>query len=251
MNVEVLVPLNVSGIWYPVYDEDPSKSGSIGLSITLEPKIVVTGKASDKPKVYIIQEGERKEVYFKNLDYLTRLSTLEIEVYTAVPLGYGYGLSGAISLGYSILAYELGLTTLKEALITAHISEVLSKNGLGDVISEYYGGGIVYRKKPGAPTIGEVEVFKVDGEVCSLPEKSLPTTILLKNNENALDYISQFLSNPSLETFFQVSRKFTEELGFFSPYKASFKKKGLILKLGECEVGWIKHKIAKSGVSVR
>ncbi len=254
LHLEVSVPLNVSGVWYPVYDNDILKSGSIGLSLTLEPKLVVTGKLSDREKIAVIRSnGDRLELdNFGNLLTLKKLGTLSIDVYSEVPLGYGYGMSGAISLGYAMIAYELGLTDLRKALLTAHESEVLSKNGLGDVISEYYGGGIVYRKKPGAPTIGEVEIFTVtdDVQICSLPESRLSTSLLLKTNEHALNYINQFLLNPTIHKFFEVAKKFTEELGFISPYKDSFKKKGLILKLGECEEGWIKHKVARSGVSV-
>ncbi|BCU69550.1 GHMP kinase [Stygiolobus caldivivus] len=254
--MEVHVPLNVSGVWYPIYDKDIARSGSIGLSITLEPKIIVSGKISQEPRVYVVEKGERENRLelkaFENLSVLKRLGSLEIEVHTEVPLGYGYGMSGAISLGYSVLAYEMGLTSLKEALLTAHESDVVSKNGLGDVISEYYGGGIIYRKKPGAPTIGEIEVFDVSDHtpLCSLPQDHLPTSVLLKDNTNALRYISQFLSDPTLRSFFTVAKMFTEELGFFSPFEHSFKKKGLILKYGECEAQWIAHKIAKSGVSV-
>jgi len=38
--VEILVPLSVSGIWYPVIKENLLESGSIGLSLTLEPYII-------------------------------------------------------------------------------------------------------------------------------------------------------------------------------------------------------------------
>ena len=250
--MEVRVPLNVSGVWYPVYDVDVSRSGSIGLSITLEPSVIVRGKASSEPRVYLVRGDKRELVVFDNLKVLRRLGSLEVEVYSVVPLGYGYGLSGAISLGYAVLAYELGLAGYREALLTAHESEVVSGNGLGDVISEYYGGGIVYRKRPGAPTVGEVEVFGVvtDEPICSMPERRLPTSTLLRVNENALAYISQFLASPSITTFFTVARRFTEELGFYSPYVNSFRKKGLILRLGGCGEGWVRHEVARGGVSV-
>ncbi|GAB6943295.1 hypothetical protein JCM14467A_00770 [Vulcanisaeta sp. JCM 14467] len=48
------VPLNVSGVWYPVYYVDASRSGSIGLSITLESSVIVRGKASSGPRVYLV-----------------------------------------------------------------------------------------------------------------------------------------------------------------------------------------------------
>ena len=50
MDLEVHVPLNVSGVWYPVYDVDVSRSSSIGLSIILELGVIVRGKASSEPR---------------------------------------------------------------------------------------------------------------------------------------------------------------------------------------------------------
>ncbi|AAY80312.1 GHMP kinase [Sulfolobus acidocaldarius] len=248
MDVEVLVPLNISGVWYPVYTNNPLTTGSIGIGLVVEPRIMVRGKRSNKAEV----EFNGKIIEFPNLAILKRLGELKISVQSQVPLGFGYGLSGSISLAYSYLAYELGLTSLKEALYTAHESEVVNKNGLGDVIAEYIGGGIVYRKVPGAPGIGKAEKINVSWseQVCSKPEMALPTTVLLKKNENALTYIEEFLKNPDLTKFFEVSRKFTEELGFVSNIPNSFRKKGLIIKHGDCNKEWIQHTPATNGVLI-
>ncbi|TRN02091.1 GHMP kinase, partial [Sulfolobus sp. E1] len=40
MSIEVLVPLSISGIWYPVERDNPLESGSIGLTLTLEPYVI-------------------------------------------------------------------------------------------------------------------------------------------------------------------------------------------------------------------
>ncbi|MFP3064176.1 MAG: GHMP kinase [Sulfolobus sp.] len=248
MEVEVEVPLSISGIWYPIYTDNPLTTGSIGLGLALEPKILLNGKISEKPTIIFNNE----EINLPNLLILRRLGSLKIEVVSEVPLGFGYGMSGGISLGYAIIAYDLGLTPLREALYIAHESEVETKNGLGDVIVEYYGGGLVYRSKPGAPGIGEVKRIEVnwDKEVCSKPIVKESTSTLLRNNDKALEYINSFLNSPSLEAFFYYAKKFTEELGFKSPYSNSFRKKGLIVKLGNCEKGWIVHKPAKNGILV-
>ena len=246
--IEIIIPLNISGIWYPIYKEDIKETGSIGLSLVLNPPIVVTPR---KGEARVIFNG--KEIDFPNLTYLRVLGEIEIEVFSEVPLGFGYGMSGAISLAYAIALHELYNVKLEDALVKAHESEVLTKNGLGDLISEYYGGGLVYRKKPGAPGYGEVEKINVQWDkICSKPLSKESTEKLIKNkNENALQYIKEFLQSPSLLKFFQLSKKFTEELGFFSPYPNSFKKKGLILRHGECEgEEWIIHTPAMNGAYV-
>ena len=247
-DIEIIVPLNISGIWYPVYKEDVRKTGSIGLSLVLNPPIIVRPKKGD---VKVIFNG--KEIDFPNLAYLKKLGDIEITVYSEIPLGFGYGMSGAISLAYALASHELYNVNLMEALIIAHESEVLTKNGLGDLIAEYYGGGLVYRKKPGAPGYGEIEKIEVQWDkICSKPLERESTEKLIKNkNENSFQYISEFLQAPSLQKFFQLSRKFTEELGFYSPYPNSFRKKGLILRYKECEgEGWINHTPAMNGAYV-
>uniref|UniRef100_UPI003F7471DA GHMP family kinase ATP-binding protein n=1 Tax=Sulfurisphaera javensis TaxID=2049879 RepID=UPI003F7471DA len=247
--MEIIVPINISGIWYPIYDYDIRKRGSIGLSLVLNPSILVIPSKKEESK--IIFNGN--EIHnFPNLEYLRKLGKIQLNIKSEIPLGFGYGMSGAISLAYALASHELYNINLQEALITAHVSEVLSNNGLGDVIAEYYGGGLVYRKKPGAPGYGEVEKISVDWDViCSKPISKESTEILIKTkNENALRYISEFLSNKTLKNFFFLSRKFTEELGFYSPYPNSFRKKGLILRLKECDEGWIKHTPAMNGASV-
>ena len=51
-----------------------------------------------------------------------------------ISLGFGYGMSGAISSAYALASHELYNVNLMEAVIVTHESEVLTKNGLGDLI---------------------------------------------------------------------------------------------------------------------
>lgn len=243
--LEVMVPLSISGVWYPVFSNNLEKSGSIGLTMVLEPYSRVEIKRGDAE---IILNG--KKIDFPNLDFLkNNLGNLHLEIKSDVPLGFGYGLSGSISLAYALGASEIFGIIEREAIKIAHESEVISKNGLGDVISQYIGGGLVYRKTPGI--YGEVETIKIDWRpVCSKPLEKLPTISLLKNSESALFYIQDFLKERTIDKFFEVARKFTEELGFYSPYKKSFRKKGIIVRLDECEEGWTIHKPAMKGAYV-
>ncbi len=243
--LEIMVPLSISGIWYPVLSNSLENSGSIGLTMVLQPysRVLIRRGTAE-----IILNG--KKINFPNLDFLkNKLGDLHLEIEQNMPLGFGYGLSGSISLAYALGASELLGINEKEAIKIAHESEVISKNGLGDVISQYIGGGLVYRRRPGIN--GEVEIIKLSWRtVCSKPIEKLPTVSLLKNSENALAYIQDFLKEKTIDKFFEVSKKFTEELGFYSPYKKSFRKKGIIVRLDECEEGWTIHKPAMKGAYV-
>ncbi|BDC18113.1 GHMP kinase [Acidianus sp. HS-5] len=243
--LEIMVPLSISGVWYPVFSNNLENSGSVGLTMVLEPYSRVLIRRGDAE---IIFNG--KKINFPNLDFLkNKLGYLRLEIENSAPLGFGYGLSGSISLAYALGASEIFGINEKESVKIAHESEVISKNGLGDVISQYVGGGLVYRKTPGIN--GEIKTIKLDWrKVCSKPIEKLSTTSLLKNSENALSYIQDFLKEKTIDKFFEVSKKFTEELGFYSPYKKSFRKKGIIVRLDECEEEWIIHKPAMKGAYV-
>ncbi|MEM0279963.1 MAG: GHMP kinase [Metallosphaera sp.] len=245
--VDVLIPLSVSGVWYPYLAEDLAQSGSIGITVLLEPFSYAKVRNGEG----ILINGEK--VRLDNVEYLSRkLGKVKVEIETGVPLGYGYGLSASISLAYALGVSEIKGIDPYLAVLEAHKSEIIAKNGLGDIVSQYFGKNIVYREKPGFPPYGVVRSFPIDSDnIYSLPIESLPTTTILKPLDVSFELIQDFLQNPTLERFFSVSKRFTELLGFESKYPNSFRKKGLILKFGEPESGsWIRHRIAKRGAYV-
>ncbi|WP_187152769.1 pantoate kinase [Acidianus manzaensis] len=243
--MEVLVPISISGIWYPKISNNFENSGSIGLTMVLEPYTLFEIKRGEPEIVF-----NNKKINFPNLDYLKqKLGSLTLSVNSEIPLGFGYGMSGSISLAYALGSVELLGKNEDEAIKIAHESEVINGNGLGDVISQYYGGGLVYRKEPGYR--GKVEIIDIEWKrICSKPIESISTKSIIKDSTLALDYINAFLSNRTIENFFELSRKFNESLGFKSPYPKSFRKKGLIVKLEDCNESWITHNPAKKGAYV-
>ena len=245
--VEVIVPLNVSGVWYPIRGSNLLTTGSIGISLTLDPPIIASARVSSEPVI----ELNGDVIKLKHLEILRSLGSLKLDIRSPVKLGYGYGLSGAISLAYALSTAHIYNVNLNRALDTAHIAEVVNETGLGDVVSEYYGGGILYRKKPGSPTVAEVEVFKVKGEVCSKPVEALPTRAIIKEFAAALDLIQEFLKSPSLVKFFEVSKRFSTYFGHRAEEGLTFRKKGLLLSLDRCGDGWTKHTVANHGAFVR
>ncbi len=249
MSIEVLVPLSISGIWYPVERDNPLESGSIGLTLTLEPYVIAEIKRGNGIFLNDV------EINFPNYNILKqKLGEYRLDVYSRVPLGYGYGLSGAISLAYALGASQIASINEEEAVNIAHLSEVLTSNGLGDVISQYHGGGLVYRKKPGGIGYGEIEVLKLDWTsfpIFTHVIQQMSTKNIIRKSDIALSLIDDFLMNPSPSKFIEVASRFTKDLGLISNYPYSYRKKGIIVKIFEPENGlWIRHKIANRGAYV-
>ncbi|BCS92767.1 GHMP kinase [Metallosphaera javensis (ex Sakai et al. 2022)] len=245
--VDVVIPISVSGVWRPFISERAEQSGSVGITVILEPYSFA--RVTQGEGVYL----NGNLVKMKNIEYLeARMGKVRVEIESGVPLGFGYGMSASISLAYALGASQIKGLELEHAVLMAHESEVISGNGLGDVVSQFFGRNIVYRERPGFPPHGKIRILDIFSEdIYSKPLEMLPTKSILQPLDISLVLIDEFLSNPSLIKFFEVSRKFTEALGFRSPYPNSFRKKGLILKLGKPESDtWIKHRIASRGAYV-
>src|SRR3989338_5561550 len=67
---------------------------------------------------------------------------LKIHIMSKLPLGCGFGLSGASALATAYAVNEMLKLKKpkKELAVIAHIAEVENKTGLGDVVNQYYGG---------------------------------------------------------------------------------------------------------------
>ena len=80
------------------------------------------------------------------------IAGIKVVIASPLPLGCGFGLSGAAALATAYALNEL-LTLHKDSeklAMTAHIAEVENRTGLGDVCSQYHGGYLV-KLKEGSP----------------------------------------------------------------------------------------------------
>lgn len=99
-----------------------------------------------------VAEAEKTEVLFneKQIDMPTILSVLQrltgrhikISVETKLPLGSGFGISGASALAtaYAVNSLLNLKKTNKMLAVIAHTAEVENKTGLGDVTNQFFGG---------------------------------------------------------------------------------------------------------------
>jgi pantoate kinase len=98
---------------------------------------------------------------------MTRPARLQLDLELDLPVGQGFGMSGAMTLA-ALLAAEKGLGLLggdRDRLVAiAHAAEVEAGTGLGDVVPQAQ-GGMDLRLSPGAPPHSEVLMREADADV--------------------------------------------------------------------------------------
>ena len=167
-SAKAFAPANLSCIFVIKKTKNPAKSGSLGLGFTVNRGVLVTIKKISNikktNKKIIIDKNYKKNnnqkniIYFNNkkinfptvnsvIEKLTN-EPVEVNIKSELPLGCGFGLSGASALA---TAYALNKLfnldkTKKQLALIAHIAEVENGTGLGDVVNQYYGGFLVKYK---------------------------------------------------------------------------------------------------------
>jgi pantoate kinase len=231
--VRAFSPAHITGLFTVENNPNPLFKGSKGIGVTLSNGVYTEVKVepSFSWKINVKSNGARirGEVSRKVVELLRNYSSkpfhVEILHEFEVPVGSGYGASGAGALGLAIALNEvldLGLSW-REAARIAHLAEIECMTGLGTVLAEFY-GGLGLRVKAGAPGIGLVE--KVNSGklwVASACWGSLPTKKIISNHEALRDIgkmgetlLNLFRSKPTAQHFLMVSRSFSDFLDLAS-----------------------------------
>src|SRR3989338_8875486 len=185
-------PANISCIFRIHEHKNPRWMGSSGVGFTVNEGVVVSVKATNNEKNII--KFSNKKIIFPTVESIIKKlnknnENFEINIESKLPLGCGFGLSGASALA---TAYALNkLLNLKknqkELAIIAHTAEAENKTGLGDVVNQFYGGFCV-KSKPSSHfivkrlNINGINVYcKYFGRIST---KSIITNPKLKNKIN-------------------------------------------------------------------
>jgi len=230
-------PCHITG-FFQILDETASalKAGSRGAGVSFckgvetqikakhssrDLRVFINGVAVDSAEVseHVVDAFSSR---FKEMDNLEII----VEHHVKVPLGAGFGTSGAAALSLALAlndALGLGLSRIEAAQL-AHVAEVECKTGLGTVIAETL-GGVEIRVKPGAPGIGEIKQVPVpkDTAVACLVFGPLSTRRLLSDsvtrkrvNELGGKLVDSLVNEPSIANFMQLSRQFAEHVGLIT-----------------------------------
>jgi pantoate kinase len=186
--------------------------------------IKINGEVSNAPVT--------QSVVNQYLSLVKESYSLRIEHNLEVPMGAGFGVSGAGAFSAAVaLNKEFGLHMSRNRVATiAHVAEVENKTGLGDVIAQTF-GGIEIRLEPGAPGIGRIDrIISADGMIEAGDLKLLcvslgpiETKAILSNpvqaeriNRAGKEKVEELVKHATIETFLRLSREFMEESGLIS-----------------------------------
>ncbi len=222
---QAFAPAHISGIFIIDIKKDPVLSGSMGAGICLEDGAVTKVSAAKETTVKIHGAVAEAPTTLTAIKLLTPQPVL-VETTLSVPVGAGFGASGAGALSAALAVNEaLSLNlTLKELAKAAHVAEVTNRTGLGDVTGQTF-GGIVIRKKAGAPFTVAIDKLPCRNETISwvsfggISTKSVLSDDMKKKriNKTGRSRLKELLKKPTLHNFFSQSCAFTREIELMSP----------------------------------
>lgn len=227
------VPGHISG-FFQMCDEasEPERKGSRNCGPCINTGVLteVSAEPSSRTNVEVFIDGQKTSeaqttvaVVRQMLHMIPGPAEVIVKHSIRVPIGAGYGASGAGALGTALAfskTLDLGLTRSK-LIEVAHVAEVSCGTGLGDIGSQAI-GGLVIGLEPGAPPYGKWRQVPAprDMKIVCATLAPLPTKKLLKDAElrdRSMKFgglaLESLLKSPTPQDFIRVSYEFSEALG--------------------------------------
>lgn len=211
----IWVPGHITGFFAPVIGADPARSGSIGGGIALSDGVEVTVTAAPQTTIRLNGEPTAMPPVRAVLELLE--ISARVDAQTALPLGVGFGVSGAMTLGATLGLRRAGLldAETQELVRMAHVAEVTARTGLGDVIGQAH-GGVSLRTRAGAPPTGRTQQVSASPTVEYLIFGPRSTATILGDARARLPAagrraLTAVRADPTLATFMQAAARFTAE----------------------------------------
>ncbi|WP_254280017.1 pantoate kinase [Haloarcula marina] len=219
-DARAFVPGHVTGFFTVDRADDPTKTGSRGGGLALSDGVSVAVERAAETTVELNGEAVEMGAVERVLDALRVSARVSAE--TPLPLGAGFGVSGAMALGAALAAnaaFDRALS-YNELVTIAHGAEVQAGTGLGDVVGQAR-GGVPLRLEPGGPQYNYVDAiparsrveYYTMGELSTADVVGGDTETLTAAGERAL---SMVVEQPTLGTFVRASRQFSREADLLS-----------------------------------
>ncbi|QSG04602.1 Pantoate kinase [Halapricum desulfuricans] len=214
------VPGHVTGFFTVHRDDDPTASGSQGAGVTLADGVSVTVERAEDRRVEL--NGRPASVEAVE----TVLETLDVEgsvvAETDLPIGSGFGISGAMALGTALATnrvYERDLSR-NELVTIAHGADVQAGTGLGDVVAQA-AGGMPIRLEPGGPQHNVIDAVPYRPRVEYVTFGELDTGEVIGGDTELIsragtEALSRLVSEPTPAQFAYASRRFARESGLLT-----------------------------------
>jgi pantoate kinase len=214
------VPGHVTGFFTSEPDPDTAVAGSRGGGITLADGVTVSVEPSESTALTLNGEAIEMMAVEGVLDSLGVSATVRAE--TPLPLGAGFGVSGAMALGTALGAnawFDLA-RSMNELVTIAHKAEVRAGTGLGDVVAQAH-GGVVLRLDPGGPAHNTLDAIPTRRAIEYYVIDELSTEAVLDGETAALtaagsQALSQVRETPTISTFMHASRQFARDAGLLT-----------------------------------
>ncbi|MFC6717362.1 pantoate kinase [Natrialbaceae archaeon GCM10025810] len=215
------VPGHITGFFSAHPDDDPTRAGSRGAGLTLTDGVEVTVRRAGETTVTLDGESIEVDPVGTVLDALG--VSARVDATSDVPLGAGFGVSGAMALGTALAAnhvFARGLS-YNELVTVAHGAEVRAGTGLGDVVAQAR-GGVPIRLEPGAPAYNSLDAIPQRARVEYVSFGQLSTADVLSGDTDRLtrageEALSRVVGEPTLPSFMYASRRFAREAELLTP----------------------------------
>ena len=226
-------PGNISCVFKVIPHADAARMHSLGMGFTVKEGVELT--VFEHHETEVLFNGQRinfptVRAVVSTLTQNSGIAGIQVDITSPLPLGCGFGLSGAAALATAYALNEL-LQKHKDAeelAMIAHVAEVENRTGLGDVCSQYHGGCLV-KLKEGAPLVAD-RLPIVEQPIYYRYFGPIQTSEVLGNREqtarinraadvalNVLQTLTSAKSSPELfNACFMVSKRFSVESGLLS-----------------------------------
>lgn len=231
--MKAFAPGNISCVFKVIPHADATRMHSLGMGFTVKEGVEVT--VSEHRETSVLFNGQIIDFPTVQavIDRFTQdagAAGVKVDITSPLPLGCGFGLSGAASLATAYTLNELlqlGKDVETLAMV-AHVAEVENRTGLGDVCSQYHGGCLV-KLKEGAPLVADrlpiteqPIYYRYFGPIrTSEVLGNRKQTLRINHAADAALGVLQTLTRaePNTELFnacFRVSKRFSVESGLLS-----------------------------------
>jgi pantoate kinase len=217
---QAFVPGHVTGFFTSHPDADPTRAGSQGAGVALSEGVTVTVRPASDPEVVLNGEPVEIEAVERVLETLQMEAT--VRGVTDLPVGAGFGVSGAMALGTALATNAAGDRRLStnELVTVAHGAEVQAGTGLGDVVAQNR-GGLTIRLDPGGPHHNNLDGIPARERIEYHVLGGLSTDDVLGDETGQLDEagkqaLSDVVQEPTVDRFMRASRAFSRESGLLT-----------------------------------
>ncbi|HEX8965304.1 MAG TPA: pantoate kinase [Patescibacteria group bacterium] len=221
---KAFAPGNISCIFRIHKGETSETTGSTGVGFTINKGAAVTAEKSTQTKILFNGNEIAIDPVASIIKKLTNVP-LKISILSELPLGGGFGLSGAATLATAYAINDL-LNLQKEKLELArlsHIAEVENGTGLGDITNEYFRGFLLkiepsFMFKVIKLPIDNIKIycrFFSSLETKSVIQNSAIKEKIDKAGKTAIEKINALYKNKkiTLENVITISKEFAVESG--------------------------------------